>query len=106
MFANELGTIINIMRKSKIIKADTTKLGTQFKIILTFENNLQGVFKPKWYERNKKIIGPVYHGKDRHNAEVVAFHLSSLLSLRRVPIVFIRKSMYILILYDNLFISF
>lgn len=33
----------------------------------------------------------MYAGKDRHNGEVAAFHLSTLLGLRRVPLTVGRK---------------
>ncbi|XP_012253531.1 glycosaminoglycan xylosylkinase [Athalia rosae] len=89
--APELGTILDVLRKAKITKADNAILGTQLKLMLTLNNEIQALFKPMWYSRDTVIKGPVYHGKDRHNAEIVAFHLSSLLSLRRVPISIIRK---------------
>lgn len=81
-----------MLRNSKIVKADNSNVGTQLKLKLEFDNKLQALFKPQWYSRNEKIKGLVYHGKDRHNAEVTAFHLASLLSMRRVPLAFIRKS--------------
>lgn len=72
-------------------RADNAALGTQLKLMLTLEHGVKALFKPKWYSRNTIIEGPVYYGKDRHNAEIVAFHLSSLLALRRVPITVARK---------------
>ena len=66
-------------------------MGTQLKLMLTFDNGLKALFKPQWYSRTMKIQGPVYHGKDRHNAEVVAFYLALLLSFRRVPLALTRK---------------
>ncbi|KAH0945353.1 hypothetical protein HN011_005383 [Eciton burchellii] len=89
--APELGTILEVLRRSKVIRADNAPLGTQLKLMLNLENGVKGLFKPQWYSRDAIIRGPVYHGKDRHNAEVVAFHLSSLLALRRVPLTVIRK---------------
>lgn len=68
-------------------------MGTQLKLMLNLENDVKALFKPQWYSRDAIIHGPVYYGKDRHNAEVVAFYLSSLLGLRRVPLTVIRKRM-------------
>ncbi|KAK0179688.1 hypothetical protein PV327_005419 [Microctonus hyperodae] len=89
--APELGTIFEALRKSNIIKADNAQVGTQLKLMLTLNSNIKALFKPQWYNRNTILNGPVYYGKDRHNAEIVAFHLSSLMGLRRVPLTVIRK---------------
>lgn len=76
-----------------MVRADNAALGTQLKLMLNLENDIKALFKPQWYSRDAVIHGPVYYGKDRHNAEVVAFHLSSLLALRRVPLAVVRKRM-------------
>ncbi|XP_020279625.1 glycosaminoglycan xylosylkinase isoform X2 [Pseudomyrmex gracilis] len=89
--APELGTILEVLRKSSVLRADNAPSGTQLKLMLHLENGVRALFKPQWYSRNTILRGPVYHGKDRHNAEAVAFHLSSLLALRRVPLTIIRK---------------
>lgn len=89
--APELGTILEVLRRSKVVRADNAPLGTQLKLMLNLENDIKALFKPQWYSREAIIHGPVYQGKDRHNAEVVAFYLSSLLALRRVPLTVIRK---------------
>ncbi|XP_026828608.1 glycosaminoglycan xylosylkinase isoform X2 [Ooceraea biroi] len=89
--APELGTVLEVLRRSNVVRADNAPLGTQLKLMLDLENGVRALFKPRWYSRNAIIRGPVYQGKDRHNAEVVAFHLSSLLALRRVPLAVVRK---------------
>ncbi|XP_044595564.1 glycosaminoglycan xylosylkinase isoform X2 [Cotesia glomerata] len=89
--APELGTILNALRKTKVVKVSNAQVGTQLKLMLTLESNVKAIFKPQWYSRDTVLHGPVYFGKDRHNAEIVAFHLSSLLGLRRVPLTVIRK---------------
>ncbi|XP_063983492.1 glycosaminoglycan xylosylkinase [Diachasmimorpha longicaudata] len=89
--APELGTIFEAMRKAKVLKADNAPVGTQLKLMLTLESGVKALFKPQWYARDTILNGPVYFGKDRHNAEVAAFHLSSLLGLRRVPLTVTRK---------------
>lgn len=61
------------------------------KLLLTLEGGQQALFKPQWYQRDEVIEGPVYAGRDRHNAEVAAFHLSMLLNIRRVPLTVGRK---------------
>ena len=98
--APELGTILDALRKAKVTRADNAALGTQLKLMLTFEHGVKALFKPKWYSRNAVIEGPVYYGKDRHNAEIVAFHLSSLLALRRVPITVARKCKFPIVIFN------
>ncbi|KAK6641654.1 hypothetical protein RUM44_013369 [Polyplax serrata] len=86
-----LGSVLNSLCSAKILKAENSKRGTQLKLLLTLEGGQQALFKPQWYKRNEIIRGSVYAGKDRHNAEVAAFHLSLLLNIRRVPLTVGRK---------------
>ena len=44
------------------------------------------VFKPKWYDNNYVVEGPVYAGKDRYTSEILAFYLSGILNKPLVPI--------------------
>lgn len=43
------------------------------------------IFKPKWYDLDKTIEGPVYAGKDRFGSEILAFYLSVFLNKPLVP---------------------
>lgn len=85
------GLVLNTLCSSKIIRADNTHKGTQLKILVTLEGDQKAVFKPQWYKRDEIISGEVFAGKDRHNGEVAAFHISTLLGLRRVPLTVGRK---------------
>lgn len=98
-FEPKLGTVMELLRRSQIIKTDSAKVGTQFKLMFTFDNGIKAIFKPQWYTRTTRIRGTVYHGKDRHNGEVVAFYLSLLLPFRRVPLTFIKTSKSLLDYY-------
>ncbi|XP_059481067.1 glycosaminoglycan xylosylkinase [Neocloeon triangulifer] len=87
-----LGSVLKAICSSKIIKAQSAKrFGTQLKIFLTLEGNLTAIFKPQWYTRDHIIEGSVYAGKDRHNAEIAAFHLGLILGFRKIPLAVGRK---------------
>ncbi|VVC33924.1 FAM20, C-terminal [Cinara cedri] len=82
-----LGSTINLLKTSKIIKTCYSIKGTQLKLLLTFENKQEVLFKPKWYLESEVIHGNVYAGKDRYNGEILAFYISLILGFPRVPIV-------------------
>ncbi|XP_065345223.1 glycosaminoglycan xylosylkinase [Cloeon dipterum] len=87
-----LGSVLKSICNSKILKARSGRgLGTQLKILLTLEGNMTAIFKPQWYPREQIIEGPVYAGKDRHNAEIAAFHLGLILGFRKIPLAVGRK---------------
>nr|CAD7462009.1 unnamed protein product [Timema tahoe] len=89
--APQLGSVLRTLCSTRIIRAENAQRGTQLKLMLTLAGNQKAIFKPKWYSRAELIDGPVYAGKDRHNAEVAAFHLAVLLGLRRSPLTVGRK---------------
>lgn len=43
-----LGSIIKLLKTSKIIKIINATKGTQLKFMVTLENNQEVLFKPKW----------------------------------------------------------
>ncbi|WAR30640.1 XYLK-like protein [Mya arenaria] len=69
-----------------IIPERTPELGTQLKLLLKLKGGQKVAFKPKRFSRDAIIQGPPYAGEDRHNGEIVAFHLSRLLEFRRTPL--------------------
>ncbi|XKL67432.1 hypothetical protein PGB90_002923 [Kerria lacca] len=77
--------ILNILKTSRILKVENASKGTQLKLLVHLNNNITAIVKPKWYSNFDIINGPVYAGKDRHFGEVVAFFISVLMDLPRVP---------------------
>lgn len=80
-----LGRILKALSTARITSADIDTRGTQLKLLLTLTGDQQIVFKPKWYNKEKIIEGPVYAGKDRYQSEIIGFYLSILLQKPLVP---------------------
>ncbi|KAJ8935401.1 hypothetical protein NQ314_012820 [Rhamnusium bicolor] len=80
-----LGKVFFALKNAKIIKSDVDTRGTQLKLLLTLEGDQQVVFKPKWYEKERIIEGPVYAGKDRYGSEIIGFYLSVILKRPLTP---------------------
>lgn len=81
-----MGQLLEALRHEKIAAARNAPRGTQLKLLLELNGKQKVIFKPKWYERDAVISGPVYAGKDRFNAEIVAFYLGAMLNMRWTPI--------------------
>ncbi|XP_050099471.1 glycosaminoglycan xylosylkinase homolog isoform X2 [Anopheles aquasalis] len=82
----KLGSVLAALRREPIRGVKKSRRGTQLKLVLELSGPQYVLFKPRWYEREEIINGTVYSGKDRHNAEIVSFHLAVMLNLRSAPI--------------------
>lgn len=89
--SESLGCVLAALRKDRIKHADTASQGTQLKVAMTLSGGQRVAFKPMTYERDFVMVGTPYAGRDRHNAEIAAFHLNRIIGLNRVPIVVGRK---------------
>ncbi|XP_042341800.1 extracellular serine/threonine protein kinase FAM20C-like [Plectropomus leopardus] len=71
----------------RIVSAVQKSGGTQLKLVMSFPNYGQAMFKPMKQERDEETNYDLYYFSDfeRHNAEIAAFHLDRILGYRRVP---------------------
>ncbi|XP_076459722.1 extracellular serine/threonine protein CG31145-like [Babylonia areolata] len=71
----------------KIVQVEQKDGGTQIKLIMTFDNGGQALFKPMRFPRETETLPDHFYFADyeRHVAEIGAFHLDRVLGYNRVP---------------------
>uniref|UniRef100_A0A8C9JGE0 FAM20C golgi associated secretory pathway kinase n=1 Tax=Panthera tigris altaica TaxID=74533 RepID=A0A8C9JGE0_PANTA len=79
--------LLHDLSAQKITSVAMKSGGTQLKLIMTFQNYGQALFKPMKQTREQETPPDFFYFSDyeRHNAEIAAFHLDRILDFRRVP---------------------
>lgn len=82
-----VGALLQDLGTQKITSVAMKSGGTQLKLIMTFQNYGQALFKPMKQTREQETPPDFFYFSDyeRHNAEIAAFHLDRILDFRRVP---------------------
>ncbi|OCT64185.1 hypothetical protein XELAEV_18045286mg [Xenopus laevis] len=82
-----LEALLQDLGSQKITTVAMKAGGTQLKLILTFQNYGQALFKPMKQTREQETPPDFFYFSDyeRHNSEIAAFHLDRILGFRRVP---------------------
>ncbi|XP_019717294.1 extracellular serine/threonine protein kinase FAM20C-like [Hippocampus comes] len=80
-------SVIQQLATHRIVSSVQKTGGTQLKLVMSFPNYGQAMFKPMKQERDDETNYNLYYFSDfeRHNAEIGAFHLDRILGYRRVP---------------------
>lgn len=85
-----INNLLNDLNKLPVTNVAIMEGGTQVKLILTFSNDEQAVFKPMRFGRDYESDPNHFYFSDfeRHHAEIATFHLDKILGFRRaVPTV-------------------
>lgn len=69
--------LLRDMARLKIRHVTQKEGGTQLKLTIKYDKNIQALFKPMRYSRHKQTLPNHYYFSDfeRHTAEIAAFHL-------------------------------
>ncbi|XP_009944395.1 PREDICTED: extracellular serine/threonine protein kinase FAM20C-like, partial [Leptosomus discolor] len=79
--------LLRELATQRIVSSVQKSGGTQLKLIMTFPNYGQALFKPMKQTRDQETPIDFFYFSDfeRHNAEIAAFHLDRILDFRRIP---------------------
>ncbi|MBN3295116.1 FA20C kinase, partial [Amia calva] len=82
-----LPQLLQQLSTHRIVSAVQKPGGTQLKLVMSFPNYGQALFKPMKQERDEETNLNLFYFSDfeRHNAEIAAFHLDRVLGFNRVP---------------------
>ncbi|XP_058872142.1 extracellular serine/threonine protein kinase FAM20C-like isoform X1 [Acipenser ruthenus] len=82
-----LELLLEQLATHKIKSAVQKPGGTQLKLVMSFPNYGQALFKPMKQARDQETSPDFFYFSDfeRHNAEIAAFHLDRILDFRRIP---------------------
>ncbi|KAK2866295.1 hypothetical protein Q7C36_002351 [Tachysurus vachellii] len=82
-----IDAMLNDLITQRITSVAMKSGGTQLKLIMTFQNYGQALFKPMKQTREQETPPDFFYFSDfeRHNAEIAAYHLDRILDFRRVP---------------------
>ncbi|XP_063282450.1 extracellular serine/threonine protein kinase FAM20C-like [Pelobates fuscus] len=79
--------LLKDLSSQRILQSVQIPGGTQLKLLMTFPNYGQALFKPMKQSRDQETPEDFFYFSDfeRHNAEIAAFHLDRILDFRRIP---------------------
>ncbi|XP_055941487.1 extracellular serine/threonine protein CG31145-like isoform X1 [Argiope bruennichi] len=85
--------LLKDMATMPIVHVEEKVGGTQLKLLITFQDGNQAMFKPMRFDRQKETEPNHFYFVDyeRHVSEIAAFHLDRILGFRRCPPVVGRK---------------
>ncbi|XP_044020983.1 extracellular serine/threonine protein CG31145 [Aphidius gifuensis] len=85
--SNNVQQLLHEMATKQILHVAQKEGGTQLKLVIDYPNDLQALFKPMRFGRDRQTLPNHFYFTDfeRHVAEIATYHLDKLLGFRRAP---------------------